>query len=108
MRIPRDFYAYDDWRDRLDKPPHQPGPPPVVTIYRPVCLGCGQPCDDGMSCDRDDGTCKCGGAGGVECSSGEVCVSTPFSYACRLACSEPRSLVHDATTHRRRAPGSCR
>ncbi len=51
-----------------------------------LCLG-------GTSCDPEDGKCKCGGRGGVECKPAaggepaEVCVSTPFQQACRRPCT---------------------
>ncbi len=49
-------------------------------------------CNGGTSCDPEDGKCKCGGRGGVECKPAmgnepaEVCVSTSFQQACRRPC----------------------
>jgi hypothetical protein len=49
-------------------------------------------CAGGTSCDPEDGVCKCGGRGGAACRAsavmdpGEVCVSNPFTKACRRPC----------------------
>lgn len=49
-------------------------------------------CAGGTSCDPEDGQCKCGGRGGDVCApqteeeSGETCVQSLFSQACRQRC----------------------
>lgn len=57
--------------------------------FPPQCSGgtCTQLCEGGQSCDPDDDTCKCGGRGGLPCAAGELCISSPGQYACRLACA---------------------
>jgi len=49
-------------------------------------------CAAGLSCDPEDGKCKCGGRGGAVCQApegfdpGEVCVSSAFQKVCRRPC----------------------
>jgi hypothetical protein len=66
-----------------------------VLTPQPVCQGggaCNQPdggpvtCAGNTSCDPNDGVCKCGGAGGIVCSTGEICVNGFTSNACRTPC----------------------
>lgn len=60
----------------------------------PQCLGgdrCmvgGQPkvCDVGLSCDPEDGVCKCGGLNGIACEPGDRCVAVGGDPFCAPAC----------------------
>ena len=40
---------------------------------RDLCVDKKVVCEDGLTCDADDGVCKCGGLGGVVCASGTTC-----------------------------------
>lgn len=44
-------------------------------------------CERGSSCDPGDGRCRCGGAGGEECSDTEICVHLEEGASCLAACS---------------------
>lgn len=39
-----------------------------------------------MSCDPEDGVCKCGGHGGEVCETTQVCVNGSGATACRTPC----------------------
>lgn len=43
---------------------------------RNVCQERNVRCESPLACDPDDGKCKCGGRGGVECQEGFVCSAT--------------------------------
>jgi hypothetical protein len=59
-------------------------------------------CESPLICDGDDGVCKCGGRGGVVCSSGFVCDSatnTCQSTRCKgVDCSAQAGTSCDVVT----------
>lgn len=78
-------------------------------MQRSICIGGDQcadvVCDNGNSCNEENGSCACGGMGGVACEAGQVCAAVRGEAGCQEPCSPlgtntcgtGRTCVFDAT-----------
>lgn len=74
--------------------------PPLLCQGGEQCVetdGGTRSCASGSSCDPEDGRCKCGGLGGVECAGGEVCIRSVSAQACRPSCDVRNPLCANGT-----------